>query len=106
MHFLKGLREIGLLAAPVLLGLCAFVPIRAAAQVPGGSLTGTITSESGAAVPGATVSVKDEATGVVRAVMTNTEGLYNLPALPPGNFEMTVSAPGFVSQVWSGITIA
>lgn len=95
-----------LFAAPALLGICAFLPIRAAAQVPGGSLTGTITSESGAAVPGATVSVRDEATGVVRTVTTGTEGLYNLPTLQAGNFEMTVSTPGFVSQVWSGINIA
>ena len=43
---------------------------------------------------------------MVRSVTTSTEGLYNLPALPPGNFEMTVSAAGFVSQVWSGITVA
>lgn len=106
MHLLKGLREIGLLAAPVVLGLCAFLPIRAAAQVPGGSLTGAITSESGAALPGVTVTIRDEATNAVRTASTSTEGLYNVPALPPGNFEMTVSAPGFVSQVWSGITIA
>ena len=95
-----------LFAALASMGACAFFPIRAAAQVPGGSLAGTVTSESGAGVPGATVSITEETTGAVRAVTTGTDGLYNVPALPQGNFEMTVSAPGFVTQVWSGITIA
>jgi hypothetical protein len=95
-----------LFSALASLAACTFLPIRMAAQVPEGSLTGTISSESGAALPGATVSIRDEATGVVRTVTTGTEGLYNLPAVPPGNFEMTVSAPGFVTQLWSGISIA
>lgn len=95
-----------LFVASALFAVSAFVPSRAAAQVPGGSLTGMITSEAGAAVPGVTVSVRDDTTGVVRTVTTGTEGLYNLPALPPGNFEMTVSTPGFVTQLWTGINIA
>lgn len=65
-----------------------------------------ITSESGAVIPGATISVRDEATAAVRSVTTSTEGLYKLPALPPGNFEMTVSAPGFMTQLWTAVNIA
>jgi hypothetical protein len=45
-------------------------------------------------------------TGDVRTVTTDTDGLYNIPALPPGTYEMTVSAAGFVTQVSTGITVA
>jgi hypothetical protein len=44
--------------------------------------------------------------GDVRTVTTDTDGLYSIPALPPGTYEMTVSAAGFVIQVWTGITVA
>src|ERR1700680_1756242 len=76
------------------------------AQVPGGSITGTVPGESGAAMPDARISVKDVSTGLARTATTNTAGLYNVPDLSPGNFEMTVSASGFVTQVWTAITVA
>ena len=42
----------------------------------------------------------------VRTALIDTSGSYSLPALPVGNYELTVSAPGFVTQVWAGITVA
>jgi hypothetical protein len=82
------------------------VPAAARAQVAGGSLTGTTRGESGAAMPAVQVSTRDVTSGDVRTSTTDTDGLYNIPALPPGSYEMTVSAAGFVTQVWTGITIA
>ena len=76
------------------------------AQVAGGSIVGAARGESGAAVPGVQLTLKDETTGEVRTVSTSSDGLYSIPALPPGSYEMTVSAPGFVTQVWTGITVA
>ena len=78
----------------------------ARAQVAGGSVTGTARGDSGNAMPGVQISAKDVATGEVRTVTTATDGLYRIPALRPGNYEMTVSAPGFVTQVWTGISVA
>ena len=75
------------------------------AQVAGGSVSGTVTGDSGAPLPGVNVSIKDVSTGLARTATTNTAGLYNVPDLSPGSFEMTVSAPGFVTQVWTGITV-
>ena len=65
------------------------------AQVAGGAITGTVSSEAGSAVPGVNISVKEVTTGQSRSVTTNTAGLYNVPDLSAGSFEMTVSAPGF-----------
>jgi hypothetical protein len=87
----------------------AFVPIvpsAASAQVPGGSVTGTVRGESGPAMPGVNVSVTDATASVTRAVTTSSDGFYNLPDLPPGNYEMKVSAPGFITEVWTSINIS
>jgi hypothetical protein len=75
------------------------------AQVAGGSVTGTVTGETGAPIPDVRVSVKDVSTGLARAATTNSAGLYNVPDLSPGSFEMTVSASGFVTQLWTSITV-
>ena len=83
-----------------------FLPAMARAQVAGGSVTGTARGESGAVMPGVQVSIRDVTTGDVRTVTTDTDGLYSIPALPPGSYEMRVSAPGFVTQAWTGITVA
>ena len=89
----------------IVLAVLLFLGLPANAQVGGGSITGTITGESGAAMPDVRISVKDVSTGLVRNSITNTAGLYSVPNLSPGNFEMTVSASGFVTQVWSAIAV-
>src|SRR5579864_3851356 len=75
------------------------------AQVAGGSITGSVTGESGAAMPGVSISVKEVTTGLNRTSTTNTAGLYSVPDLSAGTFEMTVSASGFVTQIWTSITV-
>jgi len=57
-------------------------------------------------MPGVQISIKDVTTGQVRTALTDTSGSYGLPALPVGNYELTISAPGFVTQVLTGITIS
>src|SRR5579864_9010610 len=89
---------------PVLI-LFAFFSLPARGQVAGGAITGTVTSESGAPVPGVQISVKEVSTGLARNSTTNAAGLYNVPDLSAGSFEMTVSASGFVTQVWTSITV-
>ena len=85
--------------------MCA-LPLVTFAQIAGGSITGTARGDSGSAIPGVQISIKDVTTGQVRTVLTDTSGSYSLPALPAGKYEMTVSALGFVTQVWTGITVA
>ena len=59
------------------------------------SLTGTIRDPSGAVIIGAAVRVKNSATGLVRELRTNSAGEYLAAAVPPGHYEITVTAPGF-----------
>jgi hypothetical protein len=74
-------------------------------QIVGGTLSGTITDTSGGAVPSATVSIKNVATGVVTNVTTNSQGIYNAPNLLPGTYETKVTATGFDTKSVSGIIL-
>jgi hypothetical protein len=56
---------------------------------------GYVRDPSGAAVTGATVTVRNAATNFSRDVTTNDEGYYQITNLPPGNYEVTVEASGF-----------
>ncbi len=64
-----------------------------------GEITGLVTDSSGAAVVGATVAVTNQATGAVRRVTTNSEGIYAFPSLLPGEYEMKVEQQGFKSAL-------
>src|SRR5438105_15088705 len=56
------------------------------AQTSTSRITGTVTDASGALVPGATVTAKNEATGVAYVQTTTEAGLYGFPALPAGAY--------------------
>ena len=70
------------------------------AQAPTGIITGTLTDESGAVIPNATITVTNKATGVVaRTATTNAEGYFSAPALPAGDYEVKAEAQGFRTVV-------
>jgi hypothetical protein len=60
-----------------------------------GIVVGTVTDPSGAAVPGATVTLADITTNSHRTTTTNETGRYNFPNVPPGNYNLTITKPGF-----------
>jgi hypothetical protein len=98
-----GLKKILLLAGML---ACANLPAtRARAQVAGGSLSGAVTA-SQQTVPNARVTLKNVATGVEREVRTGDGGLYTAPNLATGPYEIAVAAPGFRTQVRTGIPVA
>ena len=68
-------------------------------------LTGTVADASGAVIPGAQVSLINEATGDSRVVPSNGEGLYAFPALVPGSYTVKVSAKGFQGKELTGIVL-
>jgi Carboxypeptidase regulatory-like domain len=69
------------------------------AQTTSATIIGDIRDPSDSAVVGATVTVKNAATGISRAVQTDAAGSYRVYPLNPGTFDVSVSAPGFKTQV-------
>jgi hypothetical protein len=79
------------------------VPSRA--QVAGATLAGTISDSSGGQVPNAQVVIKDVATGVERTVTTNKDGFYIAANLLPAEYQVTVTAQGFNTEIKNGIKL-
>ena len=96
------MKERRLLTA-VFLFLC-FVPRHSQAQV-SASLSGRVVDQTGATVPGATVSATDLDTEVVRATVTNQSGIYQLLSLPVGRYELRAKKEGFEEEVRTGILL-
>src|SRR5712691_5775027 len=82
------------LAAVVLLVLCG-PPTPLGAQVLYGSLVGNVTDETGAAIPGATVTITHRETGASRDAVTDGTGAYRFPTLQSGHYTVTVQLTGF-----------
>ena len=78
----------------------------ALAQQTTGTVTGRVTDQQGAAMPGVTVTAKSPSTGFTRTETSDSEGLYRLNALPVGNYEVTAELPGFASVVQKDIIVA
>src|SRR3984885_11324834 len=77
----------------------------ARAQSVYGSIFGTVTDKSGAAVPDATVTVTDEAKGTVVTVTSNASGDYSVAHLIPDVYDLKVSAKGFKGFETKGIAV-
>ena len=82
-----------------LLVLLAIIAAPAMAQKFTGDIEGNVTDSSGAALPGASVSVRSVATGTIHTTTTSDIGAYRVPNLDVGAYEVSVSAPGFKTQV-------
>src|ERR1700681_346600 len=89
----------------VIFGVILLVSARIYPQVVGATLSGTVTDQSGAVIPDAQISVKNVATGLTRDITSDAAGFYAAPNLLPGNYEITVSASGFATQVRTGINL-
>ena len=59
------------------------------------TLTGTVTDPSGAAVPNATVKATSTATNSIKEVKTTSDGVFTIPYLDPGEYNVEVSSSGF-----------
>src|ERR1700734_644270 len=67
--------------------------------------SGVVTDSTGAVVPGATVTLVNEATQDARVVTTNSAGLYSFPALLPSSYTLKVTAKGFEPRNLTGIIL-
>ncbi len=67
-------------------------------------ITGTVTDGTGAAVPKATVTATNDATGVATVRETSGSGLYNISPIIPGKYTLSVKVPGFKEFVQKNLT--
>jgi hypothetical protein len=88
------------LGGTLLLLTCATVLAQATAQ-----LGGTVRDESGAVLPGVTVTAVQADTGFTRSSVTDANGSYDMPNLPTGPYRLEVSLQGFRTYVQTGIVL-
>src|SRR5262249_34678472 len=88
----------------LVVGFLASLPVIARGQDEA-TLTGTIRDNTGAVISGASVTVRNIATGSFRELKTNSAGEYVAAALPPGQYDITVAAGGVRKFPAKGATL-
>ena len=91
---------------PLCLAVVAARPVPALAQShAGGAIQGTVTDESGAVLPGASVVIRNQKTGLVRETQSDSLGLFRAPLMPVGLYELSASLRGFASLKRSSLEL-
>jgi len=90
--------------------LCVGIMLLASVAVWGqstssGTISGQVSDDQGASIPGASVKLIDEATKTPRTVATNNDGRYDVFNLNPGLYEVMVTKPGFAETRFPGQTV-
>jgi outer membrane receptor protein involved in Fe transport len=100
------MKRVWILAFGVLLTL-ATVTAAAAQTVSSttGAINGTVTDESGAALPGVTVNASSPAMQGSRTTITGSDGSYRIPAVPPGTYKVTYELAGFGTVAREGVIV-
>src|SRR5689334_11739720 len=81
------------------------VPFTFAQTTGTATLVGTVTDNTGAVVPGATVKIVNVETQFVYTGVTSPEGAYYVPNLIPGTYRLTIEASGFKRYVREGMVL-
>jgi hypothetical protein len=88
------------------IAICFLLTSVVLAQGGNATLTGVVTDQSGALLPGATITVTNTQTGVVTTVLTNESGSYNFPSLQPGTaYKVSASLPGFQTRTLNNLSL-
>ena len=98
------MRHVRSIAATVLL-LLSGAAVDALAQVTTGTILGTVRDQQGAAMPGASVTIREQGKGTSQTVATDAQGAYNAPFLIPGTYEVSVEIAGFKKYVQRGVVL-
>ena len=85
--------------------LCLLSTGTGVAQTFRGSVLGTVTDSSGAAIVGARVSVMNRDTGLERHTVTTEDGGYLVPELPAGTYNVTITMTGFQGSITNGVQV-
>lgn len=85
--------------------VCLLVPVLVAGQLVGGAIQGVVKDAQGATLPGASIVIRNVATGVVHEQTTDRSGHYQVLALPPSEYEVQVALTGFRTVAHRGIRL-
>ena len=91
------------LSAPVL-STC-LTAMQAYAQVVGGTVTGAVQDATGAVIPGAKITVRNDDTGLERRLMTDAAGRFSAPSVPVGSYTISAQAAGFALLKRGGVAL-
>ncbi|HEY3132807.1 MAG TPA: TonB-dependent receptor [Acidobacteriota bacterium] len=80
--------------------------LKAQSQANTANLEGTIKDQTGAVLPGVTVTATNKAVSLARVAISNDEGVYRIPLLPPGTYDVRAELSGFTAQVKEGVTLS
>src|ERR671936_2726317 len=83
----------------VLVGLYGIGLVSPARAQFSSAIEGTVSDQSGAPLPGATIVMTNQATNVKYQGVSTSSGSFRIPALPPGTYRVEVQAPGF--EMWA-----
>src|ERR1700752_3160729 len=87
------------------LSFLVFAALTLSAQIDTGGITGTVTDPSGATVAAATITLTNDATGVVLSTKSTSTGTYSLSSVRPGTYTLRGEAAGFQTFVDSGLEV-
>ena len=106
MQLNKVLRQLtAFLGVPLMVFFLATSPAAKAQSLTTGAITGSVLDPTRAAVANATITVTDIETSASRTVKTGPNGNYSVPSLVPGQYKLSVSAPGFKTQEQGPVSV-
>jgi hypothetical protein len=100
----RGLRSV-FRASWLALLLVAGLAMPARAQLDTGSVSGVVTDPAGKVVSGASIKATEIATGTIYSTVSSSAGYYVFPSLHTGSYKLSVSAPGFSTAVYNGVSV-
>lgn len=94
------------LAVLAFLVLSSFLTVMTHAQSINGTISGAVTDQNGAAIPGVTVTVTNTQTGQTRDAVTNDEGLYRVQGLPVGSYSVKAEKTGYATGTNDNVQVS
>src|SRR5215208_3447289 len=91
-----------------IIGLAAVIlslALAPAAFAQNAQITGTVKDSSGAIIPGATITARNTDTGLTRVGVTDGNGEFRLPSLPPGRYSVSTELSGFSTETRPDIVL-
>ena len=98
--------RLGLCSSALLILATCLGPLSLNAQTSTqGGVTGTVTDPSGAVVPGAAITIQNKATNAIAQAKTDGSGFFNVPLLDPGDYKVSITAPGFANYTADNVVV-